>query len=128
MADTAKLPSRTIGEHIELVVRPAVGLAAIRADRGQVEQVLLNLAVNARDAMPDGGILIMETRETELERAQLPRRCAVDDRIVQKMPKSNRARSTSDAALLLPWGIALLVSRERDHADLVPGVIAHRPS
>ena len=67
MADTAKLLSRTIGRHIELVVRPAPELPTIRAERGQVEQVLLNLAVNARDAMPAGGTLIMATRETELD-------------------------------------------------------------
>ena len=54
-------------QHIELVVRPAPDLPTIRADRGQVEQVLLNLAVNARDAMPAGGTLTMETRETELD-------------------------------------------------------------
>ena len=61
LADTVSLLSRSIGPHIELVVRPARELPTIRADRGQVEQVLLNLAVNARDAMPAGGSLIMET-------------------------------------------------------------------
>jgi len=43
-----------IGEDVELVVEPAASLAAIRADPGQVEQLVMNLAVNARDAMPKG--------------------------------------------------------------------------
>jgi PAS domain S-box-containing protein len=67
LAETAQLLSRTIGEHVELVVRPADALPAICADHGQVEQVLLNLAVNARDAMPTGGTLILETRESKLD-------------------------------------------------------------
>lgn len=52
---------RTIGEHVELVIDLADDLAATLADPGQIEQVLVNLAVNARDAMPDGGLLILET-------------------------------------------------------------------
>ncbi|WP_025410989.1 PAS domain-containing hybrid sensor histidine kinase/response regulator [Gemmatirosa kalamazoonensis] len=52
---------RVLGENIELVTRLADGLPAIVADRGQLEQVLLNLVVNARDAMPDGGRLEIAT-------------------------------------------------------------------
>ncbi|MEY2570061.1 MAG: two-component system, cell cycle sensor histidine kinase and response regulator CckA [Acidimicrobiaceae bacterium] len=55
------LLTRAIGEHVNLVVHPATDLLPIFVDRGQVEQMLMNLAVNARDAMPDGGTLTIET-------------------------------------------------------------------
>jgi signal transduction histidine kinase len=65
--DVQSLLSRSIGEHIVLRVEPVSHLPRIRADRGQVEQVLLNLAVNARDAMPEGGSLTIATRVAELD-------------------------------------------------------------
>ena len=53
---------RVLGEEIELIVRLAPELKTVRADPGQIEQVILNMAVNARDAMPSGGQLLIETR------------------------------------------------------------------
>ena len=63
---------RLIGEDIELVCRLAPELGHVRADPGQIEQVVMNLAVNARDAMPGGGRLTIETSNTRLEPARTP--------------------------------------------------------
>jgi PAS domain S-box-containing protein len=62
IANVEELLRRAIGEHIELITSPADGLWPIMADAGKLEQVLVNLAVNARDAMPEGGTLTMSTQ------------------------------------------------------------------
>jgi CheY-like chemotaxis protein len=58
---------RMIGEDIELVFKPGTALGRVKADLGQIEQVLMNLIVNARDAMPKGGIIIIETSNVQLD-------------------------------------------------------------
>ncbi len=65
--DVEQLLIRTLGEHVELSTDLAAGLGRVLADPGQIEQLLINLAVNARDAMPAGGKLIVATANTSIE-------------------------------------------------------------
>jgi len=65
--DMNKMLPRLVGEHIELTTSLARDLASVRADQGHIEQVIMNLAVNARDAMPEGGKLTIETANVEFD-------------------------------------------------------------
>ena len=69
VADLDKMLRRVIGEHIELVTQLDPELAPVKADLGQLEQVILNLVVNARDAMPQGGRVSIQTANTDLDLA-----------------------------------------------------------
>jgi two-component system, cell cycle sensor histidine kinase and response regulator CckA len=62
-----KMLGRLIGEHIEVTFKRSPGLGWVKMDPGQVEQILMNLAVNARDAMPQGGRMCIETANVELD-------------------------------------------------------------
>jgi CheY-like chemotaxis protein len=72
-----KMLRRVIGEDIELVTLLAEDPGRVKTDPGQIEQVILNLAVNARDAMPSGGKLTIETANVELDETYARRHVAV---------------------------------------------------
>jgi len=74
VVNVEQLLRRSIGEHVELVADLDPALPSIVADPGQIEQVLLNLAVNARDAMPDGGTLRIDTSNLEMTTDEEPLR------------------------------------------------------
>jgi two-component system cell cycle sensor histidine kinase/response regulator CckA len=69
LADLTHLLNRLVGERIHLTLCHDPALRSVRADKRQLEQVLMNLVVNARDAMPDGGEIVIETESLSLERA-----------------------------------------------------------
>jgi len=78
LRDLDKMLRRIIGEDIELVTQLADDLGTIKADPGQVEQVIMNLAVNARDAMTKGGKLTIETANVELDKTYARNHVAVE--------------------------------------------------
>ncbi len=67
VTENLKMLTRMIGEDIDLVMVPTPTIGAVRADPGQIDQVIMNLAVNARDAMPEGGKLTIETANVSLD-------------------------------------------------------------
>jgi signal transduction histidine kinase/CheY-like chemotaxis protein len=77
VAEMGKMLPRLIGEHIENVFVPEPKLKLVTADPGQIEQVLMNLAVNARDAMPGGGTLTVRTANVEMTQVDGARRGAM---------------------------------------------------
>jgi PAS domain S-box-containing protein len=66
IADLDKMLRRIIGEDVELILHLATGLSNIKADPGQIGQLLTNLVINARDAMPDGGVVTIATEDVDV--------------------------------------------------------------
>jgi signal transduction histidine kinase/ActR/RegA family two-component response regulator len=77
VSEMGKMLPRLIGEHIEHVFVPEPKLKLVTADPGQIEQVLMNLAVNARDAMPGGGTLTVRTANALITQADSARRASM---------------------------------------------------
>ena len=72
LANVERLLRRLIGEDIDLLTQYGAGLWSVKADPGQIEQVVMNLAVNARDAMPNGGKLLFETENCQITEERRP--------------------------------------------------------
>ncbi|MES2571343.1 MAG: PAS domain S-box protein, partial [Verrucomicrobiota bacterium] len=85
VSDMQKMLRRLIGEHIILQTRSGAELWTIRADRGQLEQVLLNLTVNARDAMPTGGTISIETSNCVLQEGETQGKLSPGEYVVIKI-------------------------------------------
>jgi signal transduction histidine kinase len=73
VAGLEKMLRRVLGENVELRIKSDPGLAHVLADPGQIEQVILNLVINARDAMPEGGRLTVRTANVEIDEADVRR-------------------------------------------------------
>src|SRR5690606_17751499 len=71
--DVEKMLRRLIGEHVTLTVELDPCLARVKVDPGQLEQIIVNIAINARDAMPDGGTLTIQTRNVEISSEEAAR-------------------------------------------------------
>jgi len=95
VADMVKMFRRVLGEHIAVQVTPLAEPCTLVADRGQIEQVLLNLCVNARDAMPAGGRILIELRQTRLEATD-------DDALRDLTPGLHLVLTVSDTGCGMP--------------------------
>src|SRR4030042_2280341 len=78
LTDMDKMLKRIIGEDVEIRTIYAQGLGRVKVDPGQIEQVVINLAINARDAMPDGGELTIETANMDLDGSYAHKRFMVN--------------------------------------------------
>ncbi len=67
VANLMNMIHRVIGDHINLKILPGHDLGTVRADPGQIEQILMNLCINARDAMPEGGMITIETESVQID-------------------------------------------------------------
>ncbi len=83
VTDVQKMLQRLIGEDVELITIPAPNLASVKADQGQIEQVIMNLAVNSRDAMPEGGTLTVETANVEFDEHRRAESSGTDRRLIR---------------------------------------------
>ena len=96
---TTMLP-RLIGEDVELVFAPAHDLGKVKADPIQIEQVVMNLAANARDAMPGGGILTIETATVRVDESYVQRHAIVPagDYVLLTVTDSGQGIAAEDMA------------------------------
>jgi PAS domain S-box-containing protein len=93
LQETSKMLGRLIGEDIEMRILAREDLGNVKADVGQIEQVLMNLAVNARDAMPGGGKITMSTRNTIVPGADAPEQLPPGEYILMQVSDTGTGMS-----------------------------------
>jgi PAS domain S-box-containing protein len=98
IAKVEQLLVRTLGEHVELKTALEAGLCAVLADPSQIEQVLINLAVNARDAMPAGGTLMVQTSTADIDASHAASR-------VRLLPGRYACMKVSDTGTGMPGDV-----------------------
>src|SRR5690606_34115955 len=91
-----KMLRRIIRENVELLTVLDADLGNIRADPGQIEQVIVNLAVNARDAMPDGGSLTIETKNVYLDKGHISKELAIEPGQFSRLTVSDTGHGMDD--------------------------------
>ena len=100
VAEAQTMLRRVIGENIQLTTTLAGDLGTVSADEGQIEQVIMNLAVNARDAMPGGGSLVMETMNVSLDESYADRHrdAAAGDYVMLTVTDTGRGMDAATAS------------------------------
>jgi PAS domain S-box-containing protein len=97
--DTEQLLRRALGEHIELAYSPQDDLWSVLTDPGQVEQILINLAVNSRDAMPNGGRLLIETLNVDVDESYASTRPGLEPGRYVQLRVSDNGQGMAPATL-----------------------------
>ena len=93
LREMSKMLGRLIGEDIRMRIEEGAGLGNVKADVGQIEQVLMNLAVNARDAMPGGGTITMSTRNVTLPVPNAPANLEPGDYVLMEVKDTGMGMS-----------------------------------
>ncbi len=122
VANSVTLLRPLIGEDIELIVRLAPNALWIRADQGQMDQILMNLAVNARDAMPGGGKLVLETCGTEAaaSRTASPQADSASPQADSASPQADSASPQADSASPQADSASPQADSASSHAESAP--------
>jgi PAS domain S-box-containing protein len=127
VGDVTSLLGRILGEHVSLITRPGTGLWPVHADPGQLEQAVINIAVNARDAMPAGGQVIIGTANVGPAEAGAAEAGAAEAGVAEVRSAADGQRETGPADLLPGRYVRLSISDTGTGMDAVTASRAFEP-